>query len=64
MIFFPKKPLFRGKSKKKEVPEGLWTKCPGCGELLYNKALKDNLHVCSKCDFHFRIGAYERVEIL
>lgn len=64
MIFFPKKPLFRGKVKKKEVPEGLWTKCPGCGELLYNKALKDNQHICAKCDYHFRISAYERVEIL
>jgi acetyl-CoA carboxylase carboxyl transferase subunit beta len=64
MTFFPKRPFFKRKSKKKEVPGGLWTKCPGCGELLYNKALKENLSVCTKCDHHFRIGAYERLEML
>ncbi len=62
-MFFSKKPIF-GKAKKKEVPGGLWTKCPGCGELLYGKTLKDNLAVCSKCDHHFRLGAYERIEKL
>ena len=60
MAFFKKKPIF-GKAKKKEIPGGLWTKCPGCGELLYNKTLKDNLEVCSRCDYHFRMGAYERI---
>lgn len=43
------------------MPVGLWTKCPGCGELLYKKQLKDTLGVCPKCDYHFRMGAYERV---
>lgn len=63
MVFFskPKDKLF-GKARKKEIPGGLWTKCPDCGELLYNKTLKDNLDVCPKCDFHFTVGAYERVE--
>ena len=60
MPFFSKKPIF-GKSKKKEIPGGLWTKCVGCGEMLYSKVLKENLMVCPKCDYHFRIGAYERV---
>jgi acetyl-CoA carboxylase carboxyl transferase subunit beta len=63
VVFFRKKPIF-GKAKKKEIPGGLWTKCPGCGELLYNKALKDNLKVCSKCNYHFTIGAYERIETI
>jgi len=61
MAFFSKKPIF-GRARKKEIPGGLWTKCPGCGELLYNKTLKDNLGVCHKCDHHFRMGAYERIE--
>ncbi|MFA6635494.1 MAG: acetyl-CoA carboxylase, carboxyltransferase subunit beta [Candidatus Omnitrophota bacterium] len=61
MSFFSKKPIF-GKKKKREVPGGLWTKCPGCGELLYNKKLKESNNVCAKCDYHFRLGAYERIE--
>lgn len=63
MVFFSKKPIF-GKAGKKEIPGGLWTKCPDCGELLYKKTIRDNLEVCSKCDYHFRVGAYERVELL
>jgi acetyl-CoA carboxylase carboxyl transferase subunit beta len=61
MAFFSKKPIF-GRARKKDIPGGLWTKCPECGEMLYNKTLKDNLEVCPKCDYHFRMGAYERVE--
>ncbi|MFH1879098.1 MAG: acetyl-CoA carboxylase, carboxyltransferase subunit beta [Candidatus Omnitrophota bacterium] len=61
MVFFSKKPIF-GRARKKEIPGGLWTKCPKCGDLLYNKTLKDNLEVCPKCDYHFRMGAYERIE--
>ncbi|MFH1846951.1 MAG: acetyl-CoA carboxylase, carboxyltransferase subunit beta [Candidatus Omnitrophota bacterium] len=63
MGFFRKKPIF-GKSRKKEVPGGLWTKCPGCGEMLYKKTLVDNLLVCKRCDYHFRLGAYERIKTL
>ena len=50
--------------RKKNVPEGLWTKCPSCGHVVYTKALKENLSVCPKCSYHFVIGAYERVEQL
>jgi len=46
------------------MPDGLWTKCEDCGETIYNKALEENLRVCPKCDYHFVIGAYERLEIL
>jgi acetyl-CoA carboxylase carboxyl transferase subunit beta len=49
--------------KKKEIPEGLWTKCEGCSESLYNKTLEDNLKVCPKCNYHFVLGAYERIAI-
>lgn len=61
MAFFSKKPIF-GRARKKDIPGGLWVKCLGCGELLYKKTLKDNLSVCPKCDYHFRMGVYERLE--
>ncbi|MFA4842562.1 MAG: acetyl-CoA carboxylase, carboxyltransferase subunit beta [Candidatus Omnitrophota bacterium] len=50
--------------KKKEIPEGLWTKCEECSEVLYNKALEENFKVCPKCNYHFTLGAYERVALL
>jgi len=46
------------------VPEGLWVKCSSCKEILYRKDVLRNLSVCPKCDFHFRIGARERLEVL
>ena len=48
---------------KREIPKDLWTKCESCGELIYNKALGENLRVCSKCDFHFSLSAHERLSI-
>jgi acetyl-CoA carboxylase carboxyl transferase subunit beta len=50
--------------KKKEIPEGLWTKCEGCSEALYNKTLEENFKVCPKCNYHFVLGAYERINTL
>ncbi len=50
--------------KKKEIPEGLWTKCDGCSETLFNKTLEENLRVCPKCSHHFTLGAYQRVDVL
>ncbi len=50
--------------KRREIPDGLWTKCEECPEVLYNKALEDNLKVCSKCNYHFVLGAGERINIL
>ncbi|MEW6447528.1 MAG: acetyl-CoA carboxylase, carboxyltransferase subunit beta [Bacillota bacterium] len=47
--------------QKKEIPEGLWVKCPRCGEILYNKDIAKNLKVCRKCDYHFRLTAAERL---
>jgi acetyl-CoA carboxylase carboxyl transferase subunit beta len=46
------------------VPEGLWAKCPGCAQLIYNKDLETNLNVCPKCAHHFRISATERLQAL
>jgi acetyl-CoA carboxylase carboxyl transferase subunit beta len=52
------------KEKPSRVPEGLWVKCPGCSQIIYNKDLATNLHVCPKCAHHFRIGAAERLRML
>lgn len=48
--------------KKREIPEGLWTKCPECGEIIYNKTLEENLKVCPKCQYHFTLAAQERIQ--
>ena len=50
--------------KKKEIPDGLWTKCEECLETLYNKTLEENLKVCPKCNYHFGLTAYERIDLL
>jgi len=50
--------------KKKEIPDGLWTKCEECSETLYNKTLEENLKVCPKCNHHFVLGALERINTL
>ena len=47
---------------KKSIPEGLWTKCQGCGEVLYQEELERNLQICPKCEFHHRMGARRRLE--
>ena len=44
--------------------EGLWLKCLRCGQVIWRKALDENLQVCPKCDHHFRIGARKRLELL
>jgi acetyl-CoA carboxylase carboxyl transferase subunit beta len=52
------------KEKPSRVPEGLWVKCPGCSQAIYNKDLVTTLNVCPKCGHHFRIGAAERLRAL
>src|SRR5437667_5732760 len=61
---FAKKPKLRGKSKKREIPEGLWTKCPKCSTMVFDKELDENLKVCTHCQYHFCIGARERIHSL
>ena len=66
MAWFKKarKPIARGKAKTSRVPEGLWVKCPGCSQAIYNKDLAGNSNVCPKCAHHFRINATERLRTL
>jgi len=46
---------------RKEMPAGLWIKCPGCSKMLFKKAVTENLDVCPECNYHFRTGARERI---
>ncbi len=62
---FPKKPKLAGaKSKKREIPEGLWTKCPECSTMVFDKELDENLKVCTHCQHHFPISSRERIHSL
>ena len=49
---------------KSRVPEGLWVKCPSCGQIIYNKDLAASSSVCTKCAHHFRLTASERLKTL
>jgi len=62
---FAKKPkLSSTKSRKRDIPEGIWTKCKRCASMIYDKELDMNLKVCPKCQFHFPISARERIHAL
>ena len=52
------------KTKRHEIPSGLWVKCKSCGEMIFNKELGVNAKVCSKCDYHFTMTAAERIMLL
>ncbi|NIP23433.1 MAG: acetyl-CoA carboxylase carboxyltransferase subunit beta [Phycisphaerae bacterium] len=49
---------------RKEMPAGLWTKCPACEHMLYKSAVEKNLNVCPECNHHFRISASTRIKYL
>jgi acetyl-CoA carboxylase carboxyl transferase subunit beta len=66
MAWFTKipKPIAPAKDKASRVPEGLWIKCPGCSQIIYNKDLAASSSVCPKCAHHFRLTATERLRLL
>jgi acetyl-CoA carboxylase carboxyl transferase subunit beta len=49
---------------KKELPDGLWEKCPQCNEIIHKKQLEQNLWTCLKCNYHFRIGSEQYIQII
>lgn len=59
-----KQPKQPAPERKLQVPEGLWVKCENCREIIYKKEALANSNVCPKCNYHFRIGARERLEQL
>lgn len=58
-LFHPK---IRSSTKRKDIPEGLWIKCPECSAFLFRSELERNLEVCPKCNFHMRISARKRLD--
>lgn len=52
------------KDKKPSIPDGMWIKCDGCGNVLYKNDLDDNNKVCNKCNHHFRLTARERINLI
>ncbi|MFN3695459.1 MAG: acetyl-CoA carboxylase, carboxyltransferase subunit beta [Ignavibacterium sp.] len=51
-------------TQKRDLPDGLWEKCPSCGEIIHKKQLELNLWTCLKCDYHWRIGSKEYISFL
>ena len=66
MAWFKKsrRPIEAQADKQSKIPEGLWVKCPGCSQVIYNKDLAASLQVCPKCGHHFRLSAVERLKSL
>jgi acetyl-CoA carboxylase carboxyl transferase subunit beta len=62
-FFRPKTPLAE-RSHTTNMPDGLWTKCDNCGEILYKKQLEEFLYTCPKCGKHFRISSVEYIDII
>ncbi len=58
------KPKLSALVRKKEVPENLWNNCPSCATMIHHKDLNENLRVCASCNYHFRMTAETRIEVL
>src|SRR3954454_3376002 len=50
------------KEGREGIPEGLWMRCPDCGDMLFRKVVEEAMNVCPSCQHHFRISARKRVE--
>ncbi|MBN4059785.1 acetyl-CoA carboxylase carboxyl transferase subunit beta, partial [bacterium AH-315-I11] len=48
--------------RNRNIPEGLWKKCPRCDAVLYSSNLDENKDICPKCDHHLRISARRRLD--
>jgi acetyl-CoA carboxylase carboxyl transferase subunit beta len=64
MAIFKKPNLKEQTRKKRDIPHGLFQKCPGCGEVVHEIELTQNLRVCPRCDYHFAWSAKERIDHL
>jgi len=53
-----------GDGEKKVKTEGLWLKCDSCGQIIWKKALDENLQVCPRCEHHFKLDARSRLAVL
>ena len=57
------KPKLSSLVKRRDVPEKLWNNCVSCGNMIHHKDLKENLHVCINCNYHFRMSAEDRIKL-
>jgi acetyl-CoA carboxylase carboxyl transferase subunit beta len=64
MDWFKRKKETLKASERKDLPNGLWSKCESCNEIIYNKELEKKLFVCPKCNYHFRVGSDLYISIL
>ena len=62
--FTRKKQNISPDSRKADIPDGQWSKCDECSEIIHNKQLEVNLWCCPKCNFHFRIGSEQYISFL
>ncbi len=49
------------KPVKRDMPEGLWTKCPACSKTIFTRSMQENDYICQECGHHFRVPAYKRI---
>ena len=64
MEWFKKDKSGVASTERRDIPEGLWTKCTSCGEITYSKKMEQLLWVCPACNYHFRIPARRYIELL
>ena len=63
MTLFGKKTILK-KARKRDMPDGLWLKCPGCNEMIFGEEQEKALRVCPLCGHHFAMGRSERLAML
>jgi acetyl-CoA carboxylase carboxyl transferase subunit beta len=59
-----KRPALKAQNRKREMPQGLWQKCPGCSEVVHEIELAQNQRVCPRCEYHFPLSARDRIASL
>ncbi len=64
MDWFKRNKAGLAKTEKKDIPDGLWTKCPECSEIIYTKQLEENRWICPVCKYHFRISSRKYIDII
>ena len=64
MVWFRKKSRDLPGGERRDIPDGVWVKCKGCGEIITVISLKRNFWTCSKCNYHFRINGHDYVKLI
>lgn len=64
MPLFSKKNYSTVKVRKRDIPDGLWLKCPSCQEIIFKQELDENSGVCPKCGYHFQLSRKDRINLL